>query len=347
MFEEWVTDSPFIISPRITFEVSVRLLGGLMALGYSIATILKRSSHVFSDERVTIKIDWLEQLNRHYIQVQGRDRMYVRYIADELGLEGSYIPRTYIEQIQLEKLVTEVTALPDDLKTQLSIDDELTPSPKEALSRASADRVSMGNKIIKSGLSQSYSTQRDQHLSKLTKLTVGTKRLDGRIYSPVSPAINQRAISQLMEHISMLSEKIDEFTSRIEELNSKFSTNNLSVSQQNLHNQTELCNGSEPTSLFMSNLGNGTIIPNSSSCSQLSRENQLHEEIQNFSRVQKQTMHQLENLMKVVQDRLNQPNQRRNNAIRTVDFDALQGPLIIMLAVGSIGFYIMKRLSWT
>lgn len=69
-FQEWVTDNPFIISPRITFEVSVRLLGGLMALGYSIATILKRSSHVFSDERVTIKIDWLEQLNRRYIQVK-------------------------------------------------------------------------------------------------------------------------------------------------------------------------------------------------------------------------------------------------------------------------------------
>ncbi|XP_060182518.1 inorganic pyrophosphatase TTM1-like [Lycium barbarum] len=48
---EWLTDSPFIISPRITFEVSVRLLGGLMALGYSIATILKRSSH-FSDGKV-------------------------------------------------------------------------------------------------------------------------------------------------------------------------------------------------------------------------------------------------------------------------------------------------------
>ncbi|KAJ6687879.1 URIDINE-CYTIDINE KINASE C [Salix koriyanagi] len=69
MFEEWVTDSPFIISPRITFEVSVRLLGGLMALGYTIAAILKRSSHIFCDDRVSIKTDWLEQLNRHYVQM--------------------------------------------------------------------------------------------------------------------------------------------------------------------------------------------------------------------------------------------------------------------------------------
>lgn len=64
-----MTDSPFVISPRITFEVSVRLLGGLMALGYTIATILKRNSHVFSDDRVTVKLDWLEKLNRQYVQV--------------------------------------------------------------------------------------------------------------------------------------------------------------------------------------------------------------------------------------------------------------------------------------
>ncbi|PIA57536.1 hypothetical protein AQUCO_00600329v1 [Aquilegia coerulea] len=151
MFEEWVTDSPFMISPRITFEVSVRLLGGLMALGYTIATILKRSSHVFFNDRVCVKIDWLEQLNRQYVQVQGRDRLYVKFIAEELGLEGSYVPRTYIQQIQLEKLVNEVMALPDDLKTKLSIDEDLvSSSPKEALSRASADRIAMRNKHSKS-----------------------------------------------------------------------------------------------------------------------------------------------------------------------------------------------------
>ncbi|KAG9153678.1 hypothetical protein Leryth_008578 [Lithospermum erythrorhizon] len=69
MFEEWVTDPPFVMSPRITFEVSVRLLGGLMALGYTIAAILKRNSHVFCDERVCVKVDWLVQLDRHYVQM--------------------------------------------------------------------------------------------------------------------------------------------------------------------------------------------------------------------------------------------------------------------------------------
>lgn len=45
MFEEWVADNPFIISPNIAFEV-VRLLGGLMALGYTITAMLKRTSRL-------------------------------------------------------------------------------------------------------------------------------------------------------------------------------------------------------------------------------------------------------------------------------------------------------------
>jgi len=40
--------------------------------------------------------------------VQGRDRLYVKFVAEQLGLDGSYIPRTYIEQIQLEKLINDV-----------------------------------------------------------------------------------------------------------------------------------------------------------------------------------------------------------------------------------------------
>ena len=40
--------------------------------------------------------------------MQGKDRLIVRCVAEDLGLEGSYTPRTYIEQIQLEKLVSEV-----------------------------------------------------------------------------------------------------------------------------------------------------------------------------------------------------------------------------------------------
>ncbi|CAN6447913.1 unnamed protein product [Victoria cruziana] len=276
MFEEWVTDIPFIISPRITFEVSVRLLGGLMALGYTIATILKRSSHVFSFEHISVKIDWLEQLNRRYVQVQGRDRVAVKEVAQKLGLDGSYIPRTYIEQIQLEKLVDEVLALPDDLKTKLSIDDDVASSPREALSRASADRVAM-RKNLKS-LPHSFSTRRDKNLANLTRLTVGTKTVEVRGLDSPAPLPNQGMITQLSEQISTLNERMDEFTSKIEELNAKLTTNKSSTSQQNLSLQVEACNGSLPTSHYLTGHGNGGLHT-SSSVSQFSKESPLMEEV--------------------------------------------------------------------
>ncbi|XP_028805240.1 inorganic pyrophosphatase TTM2-like [Neltuma alba] len=282
MFEEWVTDNPFVISPRITFEVSVRLLGGLMALGYTIAAILKRDSHVYSDDRICVKLDWLEQLNRHYVQVHGRDRMVVKYAAEQLGLDGSYIPRTYIEQIQLEKLVNEVMALPDDLKTKLSLDEDLVSSPKEALSRASADRVAMRSKHIRS-LSQSYTNQRDKNLAKLALYVSKNRGFSERnLDLPTTPS-NQLNITQLSEQISSLNDRMDEFTNRIEELNSKLAIKKNSLSQQNMSLQAEACSGSAPTSYFLTSLGSGSltgsIMPNSSSSLQLAKESPLIEEV--------------------------------------------------------------------
>ncbi|MBA0656760.1 hypothetical protein Goklo_009093 [Gossypium klotzschianum] len=347
MFEEWVTDSPFIISPRITFEVSVRLLGGLMALGYTIAAILKRSSHVFSDDKVSVKIDWLEQLNRKYVQVQGRDRLFVKFIAEQLGLEGSYVPRTYIEQIQLEKLVNDVMALPDDLKTKLSIDDDLVSSPKEALSRASADR----RMKYLSRISHSYATQRDKNLPKLTKLAINSRRFDGRAPESPTPVVNPGVVTQLSEQISTLNERMDKFTSSIEELNSKLSTRTISASQQNLAVQAEACNGSLPTSLFVTGLGNGSLtgslMPHSSSSSQLARESPLMEEVLVIARAQRQIMHQLDNLSNLIHEyrgeRCRQERNDRSN--RAIDVDTIGVPLIFTLAIGGLGVILFRNLA--
>lgn len=344
MFEEWVTDSPFIISPRITFEVSVRLLGGLMALGYTIAAILKRSSHVFFDEKVCVKTDWLEQLNRTYVQVQGRDRLYVKYIGEQLGLDGTYVPRTYIEQIQLEKAVNDVMALPDDLKTKLSIDDDLVSSPKEALSRASADRRS---KYLNRGGGHSFST-RERNLSKLTKLSINSRRFDGR--TPDSPAsvANQGVITHLSEQISTLNERMDDFTSRIEELTSKFSERRV-PSHQNIAGQAEPCNGSA-TSLFMAGLGNGSLtgqmLPNSASSNQLAREVPLMEEVLLVARGQRQVMHQLDNLSSLLREYVTEKGQseRAEKGSRLTEFESIGLPIVITLAIGGLGFLLSRTL---
>ncbi|GMH05600.1 hypothetical protein Nepgr_007440 [Nepenthes gracilis] len=348
MFEEWVTDSPFIISPRITFEVSVRLLGGLMALGYTIAAILKRSSHVFSDDRVCVKTDWLEQLNRKYVQVQGRDRSHVKYIAEQLGLDGSYVPRTYIEQIQLEKLVNDVIALPDDLKTKLSIDDNMASSPKEALSRASADRRI---KYLNRNISLSFSTQRDKHLSKLTRLVLDDRGFNLR--SPRSPAgpANQGAITQLSEQISTLNERMDEFTSRLEDLNSKLLIKEASASQQNLAAQSEVCNGSAATT-FAARLGNGpvtgSLLAHSTSSSQLAKEFQVMEEILLISQGQRRIMHQLDTLSTVLHEFLGEKSRqgRTGRSNRDVESISIPVPLILALAaVGGLGVILFRGMS--
>ncbi|KAM6569401.1 hypothetical protein CsatB_017386 [Cannabis sativa] len=349
MFEEWVTDSPFIISPRITFEVSVRLLGGLMALGYTIASILKRSSHIFCDDRVSVKTDWLEQLNRQYVQVQGKDRLYVKFVAEQLGLDGTYVPRTYIEQIQLEKLVNDVMALPDDLKTKLSIDDDLASSPKEALSRASTDRRL---KHLGRGVSQSYSNQRDKTMAKLTKLAVNHRRFDGRAPDSPAPLSNQGVITQLSEQISTLNERMDEFTSRIEELNSKFSLRKVSASQQNLAMQAETCNGSGPTSLFVTGLSNGSLtgslLPNSSSSSQLAKESPLMEEILAISRSQRQIMHQIDNLSNILREYPGDRFRRgriEGTSSRTIDANSLSVPLLLTIALGGLGIFLFRNVN--
>ncbi|CAD7703496.1 unnamed protein product [Ostreobium quekettii] len=107
LFEEWVTDGPYLISPRISFEVSVKVLGGLMALGYEIGTLMKRKTVSHSDDDITVKLDTIEKLGT-FVQVQGKDRAKVAQAGRDLGLEGSYIARSYIEQVQLEKLTSEL-----------------------------------------------------------------------------------------------------------------------------------------------------------------------------------------------------------------------------------------------
>lgn len=86
-----------------------------------------------------------------------------------------------------------------------------------------------------------------------------------------------------MEQITSLNDRMDEFTNRIEEMNSKLTIKRNSPSQQNMSAQADTCNGSAPTSYFISSLGNGSltgsIMPNSSSSSQLTKESPLMEEV--------------------------------------------------------------------
>ncbi len=126
MFEEWVVEGHFIISPRVTFEVPVRILGGLMALGYEIGTIMQRTTESFcrQDGKVTVKLDHIIGMSQCFVQVQSKDRAAVAAVGTALGLDGSYIPHSYIEVVQLENLTQSFQTVTEDLRRRFAVNGE-------------------------------------------------------------------------------------------------------------------------------------------------------------------------------------------------------------------------------
>ncbi|PSC70801.1 DNA topoisomerase I [Micractinium conductrix] len=124
MFEEWVVEGHFIISPRVTFEVPVRILGGLMALGYEIGSIMRRTSEVYADSDVQVKFDHIEGMDTVYVQIHGKEREAVEEVGKRLGLEGSYIPHSYIELVQIGHLTESFQMVTEDLKKRFAVNGE-------------------------------------------------------------------------------------------------------------------------------------------------------------------------------------------------------------------------------
>jgi len=121
MFEEWVKEGDFIISPGISFEVSVRILGGLLALGYSIYLIMQRRTVKMGNEFFQIKLDDVEGFGHtNFVQIQGSGRLEVLDLAKKLDLD-SYIPYPYIEQVQLENMTQQMRDKTEDMLPSLNL----------------------------------------------------------------------------------------------------------------------------------------------------------------------------------------------------------------------------------
>lgn len=147
---------------------------------------------------------------------------------------------------------------------------------------------------------------------------------------------------------------MDDFINRIEELNSKISFRKSSVnsaSQPNLalHGSDVCCNGSGgggsgATSLFLSGLGNGTLLPNSSSSTQLARESSVVEEMGLIARGQRQIVHQLDNLSSLVHEQSGERERHgRGEKGRIMDMDLIGNPFVLLLAVGVVGLFLWKN----
>lgn len=97
-----------------------------MALGYEIGTIMQRNSVSYfkSDEKIMVKVDHIVGVDRHFVQIQGKDRNKVADMGRAMGLEGTYYPHSYIEIIQLENLTQEFLTVSEDLKRRFSVNGE-------------------------------------------------------------------------------------------------------------------------------------------------------------------------------------------------------------------------------
>lgn len=370
MFEEWVTDNPFIISPRITFEVSVRLLGGLMALGYTITTILKRISHVFSDDGVIVKLDKLEQLHRKYMQVQGNERTRVAEVASKLGLDGSYIPHSYIEQIQLEKLTAEVMALPDDLKSKL-ISDPLAASPMPSFSWISQAKPAIKNQYSRSwsrhtsnDISESgtfdqqdfLKTQRNSITAPLVWCNGNSKRYDDRTLD--SPHGSQdQGFSRLSDQMTGLSERLEELLSRILELENKLSE---SGSQGHIPRQGSGVGsfGNNPNGVYSNGVANGfgpsppTVASNTLGTG---LDPNIIEEVKVLGRGQRHLTKQLDVLSNLLRENISQTSHHKINrrwtwegfigSTRTSDSGLAIAASLVVLGVGSVAGMLVLR-TW-
>ncbi|MCD9560869.1 hypothetical protein HAX54_019690 [Datura stramonium] len=188
-------------------------------------------------------------------------------------------------------------ALPDDLKTKLSLDEDLVSSPKEALSRASADRVAWRSQNLRAkisvmvqgqtldggvGMGLDFPIRMQITERNLSKIDTDSRRFDDRNTDSAATLANQGAVTHLSEQISTLNDRMDDFTSRMEELNSK--------------------------KWFLDRIHYAKFASSSFADS---KGVHLMEELSNVARGQRQIMHQLDNLSNLLRYRV-----ENNHALR-------------------------------
>ena len=73
---------------------------------------------------MTVKFDTIEGMDKVFVQVQGKDRATVAAAGAALGLDGTYIPHSYIELVQLENLTQSFQTVTEDLKRRFAVNGE-------------------------------------------------------------------------------------------------------------------------------------------------------------------------------------------------------------------------------
>ena len=211
MFEEWVKEGDFIISPGISFGVSVRILGGLLALGYSIYLIMQRRTVKVGNEELQIKMDCVEMGgSNNFIQIQGKSRVEVLELAKKLDLGDTYIPYPYIEQVQLENMTQQMRDKTEDMLPSLNLpgfgDIEIVTSPVKGNS-FTADREDVWDNVsLEKSISMSNVNGMESRLeSRLSSLETDIKTMKEKLeLGKTKGEIQNELIKSQQQTINML-----------------------------------------------------------------------------------------------------------------------------------------------
>eukprot|EP00213_Chloropicon_mariensis_P006537 CAMPEP_0197470970 /NCGR_PEP_ID=MMETSP1309-20131121/1766_1 /TAXON_ID=464262 /ORGANISM="Genus nov. species nov., Strain RCC998" /LENGTH=687 /DNA_ID=CAMNT_0043008271 /DNA_START=52 /DNA_END=2115 /DNA_ORIENTATION=+ len=211
MFEEWVKEGDFIISPGISFGVSVRILGGLLALGYSIYLIMQRRTVKVGNEELQIKMDCVEMGgSNNFIQIQGKSRVEVLELAKKLDLGDTYIPYPYIEQVQLENMTQQMRDKTEDMLPSLNLpgfgDIEIVTSPVKGNS-FTADREDVWDNVsLEKSISMSNVNGMESRLeSRLSSLETDIKTMKEKLeLGKTKGEIQNELIKSQQQTIKML-----------------------------------------------------------------------------------------------------------------------------------------------
>eukprot|EP00238_Polyblepharides_amylifera_P011406 CAMPEP_0196574628 /NCGR_PEP_ID=MMETSP1081-20130531/4306_1 /TAXON_ID=36882 /ORGANISM="Pyramimonas amylifera, Strain CCMP720" /LENGTH=682 /DNA_ID=CAMNT_0041892715 /DNA_START=62 /DNA_END=2110 /DNA_ORIENTATION=+ len=128
VFEEYISDGPMLISPSMSFEVNIQLLGGLLGLGYQLGAVITRFSTTYESADVSFKFDDVDVLKQRFLQLESKNRETVEMYGKLLCLDGTYTPMSYIELLQLERLSLEMTV---DVNKLLMVPSHVQLSPNK------------------------------------------------------------------------------------------------------------------------------------------------------------------------------------------------------------------------
>lgn len=110
--DQRIVDKHFIIRPKAEFEVGRMTLGGLLDLGYVVVVSYKRASTSVSIGNISLSLETIDSLGETFLVLRGLDRKTVGKEALRMGVDGSWLTKSYLEMILERQAVPRLSTPP-------------------------------------------------------------------------------------------------------------------------------------------------------------------------------------------------------------------------------------------